>query len=298
MPVYSLNGTPSNIAYSRAGTLLSQAYNIQGNPLLSQGTGSPLKVMTYNVGQWYIGTGSQMPAEAVPTYPNLQHQIMDDNRPDVLAVQEYRSPMYTGITVDSVIGEFFTDTQNTLNTGYKAKALYTNGYPISDYEAIDFPNDSSWNYLKAKITVDGKDVWLINTHLITSYSMADADRERKKVEQAGYIFNAVKNLDRFIIMGDFNVICKNTNHVEYITMMKQFVGAGYNMTNCSPQSGFIRTCSETTDMFNDGEPCDIIITSPNIVIDNAYLDDNKFAVVAETGNRFDHLPVIAELTIY
>ena len=291
---YDVNGTQINTAYDVSGEIAQNLYDVQGNPLQPP---SPvaLKVMTYNVGQWYNGTATAVPSEYYDLYYGLQRQIFADNDVDIVGIQEYNDPFSTGHTVESVIGEYFTDSVSYGAAGgamaYQKKAVFTNGYAISNYEVVNF-TDSIWCYIKCKITAGGKDIWLFDTHLATSST------EEAKIAQAEELFNAVSDIEYFIIMGDFNTVCKSVNDAEYTSIMKQYVDAGYRIANCSEQFGFIDTWTNGKTLTDDvWYPCDHIITSSNMVMRDVYRDASKISAL--NGNhKLDHLPMICTLDIY
>lgn len=288
MAVYDANGNQLTAVFGADGRRLSRAYGADGNVIYSNEPAN-LIVMTYNVGQWYIGNGSNVPSAKYEQYYQLQRQIMSANNPVIAGVQEYFDPFSTGHSVEAVIGDYFTNHVNNEISGDSAKAIYTNGYALSNYEQISFVNGTGRNYIKASIDVNGKTVWVINAHLDISTN------ESAKVAQARELFEAVSNLEYFIIMADFNTVCKSVNDEEYTTIMRQFIDAGYNSANCSAQHGFIDTWTESTNANGTWYPCDQIITSANIDILNVYADQTK--VTDNIDEMIDHLPLIAELTV-
>ena len=286
--IYKVDGTPRGSAWDASGQLLGVAYDIDENQVLADPV--DMVVMTYNVGQWYIGSGSNVPSEKYAGYSTLQQSIISEYSPDIVGFQEYYDPFSSGYTVESVIGDYFTAHVNNATTGYSAKAIYTNGYAIGNYQAISFITGSSQCYIKGSITVGGRTVWLINAHLATS------SQETNKVAQAAELCAAVSTLDYFIIFADFNTICKSVNDTEYTTIMKQFIDAGFNSANCSEQHGFIDTWTGGTTITDTWYPCDQIITSANISINSVVADHTKVEdLIDET---IDHVPLVAQITIY
>lgn len=287
MSIFNINGNYLTNAYETDGDALPVAYDINGNVIFSPDW-TRIKVMSYNIGQWYIGNGSNVPTDKYTSYYNLQRSILSSNAPDVVGFQEYYDPFSTGHNVADVIGEYFTDHVNNATSGYPAKAIYTNGYDISDYSVHDFSVGNQL-FIVGKIVVDGKDIWIINVHLATSLY------EANKVAQSVELFNYVSNLEYFIILGDFNTVCKSVNDSEYTTIMKQFVDAGYNIANCSAQHGFIDTWTEGTSESGTWYPTDHIITSPNIIMADVYRDTTK--LTDGLSDVIDHLPLVAELIV-
>lgn len=294
MAIYDLLENELNSAYDVDGTALSSAYSIDTTKVFPDKEPviptAYLKVMSYNVGQWYNGTLTAVPTDQYETYYNLHRSMIANNDIDILGCQEYSATFSNGHTADSVIGEYFTDSAKNNESSYQRKALYSNGYTLNDVVNTNY-DGYSWGYQKARIVVDGKDVWIINTHLATSST------ESQKVAQAKLLFDMVSELERFIILGDFNTVCMSTSDTEYTTIMKQFVDAGYNVASCSEQFGFNLTWTESTDRTGVWYPCDHIITSSNIVMSDVMVDYSKVAVSSVNGVRIDHCPLIATLGI-
>lgn len=292
MPAYDVHGNQLDFLYGLNGQKLEQAYAIDGTPLFHDdppiGT-TEIVVMSYNVGQWYNGTLNSVPSDQYETYYNLQRGFMTQNDPDIVGVQEYSETFSSGHSADKVIGALFNYSYKNNESGYQRKAMY------SKHQMSDVVNEKysgySWGYQKGKTTIDGKDIWIFNTHLATSST------EAQKVAQSTMLLNIVANLERFIIIGDFNTVCLSVNDPEYTTIMKQFVDAGFHVGNCSPQFGFNMTWTESTDQTGTWYPCDHIITSANITIKSVKVDTSKIAVSAQNGVRIDHCPIVATLVV-
>lgn len=285
--IYDADGTPRSTAWDASGGLLASAYDMEGNQLLAEPV--DMVVMTYNVGQWYIGDGGNIPSAKYADYYALQRGIISKYDPDIVAFQEYYDPFSSGHTVESVIGEYFSNHVNNATSGYSAKAIYTKDLAIGNYQAVSFQTGSSQNYIKGSITVGGRTVWLLDAHLATS------SQESNKVAQAAELFAAVSVLDYFIIFADFNTVCKSVSDTEYTTIMKQFIDAGFHSANCSEQHGFIDSWTGGKSLLDTWYPCDHIITSANISINRVVADQTKVEdLIDET---IDHIPLVAEITI-
>ena len=285
--IYDIDGAQLPAAYEYAGTELEEAYDIDKNIVYTKST--PLVVMSYNVGQWYIGNTSNVPTSKYSDYYTLQRSIISAYNPDVVGFQEYYDPFSSGHSVSSVIGEYFTAHKNNATSGYLAKAVYTNGYNISNYSYVNFVTGTR-GYIKCSITVAGKTIWIINAHVETS------SREAEKVAQSREVFEAVASLEYFIILADLNTVCKSVNDEEYTTIMKQFIDAGYHSANCSSQHGFIDTWTDSTTASGTWYACDHIITSANIDITDVTVDLQK--TTSGFGDVIDHIPIIARLEIH
>ena len=284
--IYDINGNQIGTVYDVNGNTLTQAYDINGNPLIEQGEGTTLTVMTYNIGQWYTGIGSNVPTDKYDSYSSLQKQIFSAVNPDIACLQEYYDPFSSGHTVESVMGDYY-DYINHSGSGYAQKATMTKGYPMSGYATTTMTGGQS--YTECTIEVDGKTVYIINAHLATS------SQEANKVAQAQTLCNHLKTLNSFILFGDFNTVCKSVEDTEYTTIMKQFVDAGFNVANCSAQFGFKDTWTGGSTASGTWYPCDHIITSADISMANVRV--NTIKLTDGLSDTIDHIPLIAEVTI-
>lgn len=272
--IYNVNGTQLGAAYDVEGEELEQAYDVNGNPLIDR---ADLIVMTYNV-QWFSGLNANQ---------SMQQSIIDAYRADVIGLQELHSSMPEIGTAVLSDYPYITLGGMSNKTGMASKIQLNNA------STANFSTQASETrgYQKAYITAEGKTICWINTHLETS------SYESVKVAQAAEVFALVENEDYFIITGDFNTVCKTTADEEYTTIMKQFIDAGYHSANCSDQHGFLDTWTSGSTASGTWYPCDHVITSANISIDNVIVDTTKIDVAEQTGQPIDHLPLIVYLTI-
>ena len=274
--IYNINGNNIDSVYDLSGQSLSQAYDVQGNELID----NSLVVMSYNL-QWMTGINSDM---------TMQASILNAYHPDVIGFQEFQKAVSS--QMPSWVNTLVPDYQ-TLMGNYGNKNALSCKYTMTNFTTIPFTTQTmdGQSYSTATITVDGKSIFLVNAHLTTS------DYETTKVEQAEEVFDALQGHEYFILMGDFNTVCKSVNDTEYTTIMKQFVDAGYNCANCTAQFGFKDTWTSGSTAGGTWYPCDHIITSANISIDSVIVDRTKVDVAAQTGQSIDHLPIIATLII-
>lgn len=276
MAVYDIDGANTSTVYEVDGSTLTQAYDIDGEELLSN---SNLVVMSYNV-QWF---------SALNGNEEMQQGIIGEYNADIIGLQELTKTgtiPSVGTTVLSDYPYKYIGTQSN-RTGLASKRA------LSNVSSSLFSTQASEQrgYQKAYLTVGDKTICWVNTHLETS------SYENVKVAQAAELFDLVENEEYFIITGDFNTVCKSVNDTEYTTIMKQFIDAGYNSANCSQQHGFLDTWTDGNTASGTWYPCDHIITSANISIDEVIVDETKIGVAAQTGQTIDHLPIIAYLTI-
>lgn len=281
MAIYDVNGNSLNAIYDKDNAQLSQAYDIDGNELISTPT-SNFVVMTYNI-QWFTGVNSNQA---------MQENIFDTYDADVIGFQEFQKANIS--TVPTMATQLLSQNYPYLSMGdYGNKNALASKYELIDFTTVPHTTQTmdGQSYSTATINFDGKEILLVVSHVTTS------DYEATKVEQIGEVFDAIQNAEYFIIMSDFNTVCKSVNDTEYSTIMKQFVDAGYNCANCTEQFGFLNTWTSSSTASGTWYPCDHVITSSNITIDNVIVDTTKIDIATQTGQSIDHLPVIAYLTI-
>lgn len=286
MGVYNKNGAPISSVFSREGPELTQAYAADGTALLSGGT--TLKVATYNVGGWYIGSGANVPTNRKSEYISLQQNILSAVDADVVCFQEYWNIFCAdGTTADSIIGEFFAYQQKRdANSTWNGHVIASKSLPIADYRIYNFVNATSAapGYEKGYITVGGHRICIVNTHLCTTAA-------GKKPEQSQEVFEALANEEYFICMGDYNVLLE-----QYDTVIKQYIDAGYNSAQWTEKFGMFYTYYAGSDASGTKGVTDQIFTSSNIEINSVYT--NNIKLTDALSDKIDHIPLIAELSIY
>lgn len=282
MAIYDISGNELVAAFSCEGTVLEQAYNLDGDGLIE----ADLSLMTYNVGQWYIGDGNRIPTNKKTEYYALQHGTFENHPVDVLFLQEYLATWCQDDSpVSDLLGEFFDDQETTNPQGLIGHSICTNGYEISNYTSHNFTTNMG-NYPtfeSAEITVNGKTITLINTHNNYVYSYQE--------DEIDDLLAFVENLDYFILAGDFNIdlSTKDTSDAQYLNSVKRFLDAGYNVGNCV--KAWIPTYFGTSSP-SGGKYTDQVVTSANIEIIGLYADTTK--LTDDIGDKIDHLPLIAK----
>ena len=285
--IYNKNGAAINVAYDINGSGLLQAYDIFGNPLFSSGI--PLTIMTYNVGQWYIGNNTRVPTTKKTEYYNLQYGTFFNNPVSVLFLQEYLdSWCVDGAAASELLSPFFDYQEVSHPSGYIGHSICTAGLPISNYISHNFTTNKG-NYPSfesAEISVGGKNITIVNTHndYVLSY-------QRQEVTD---LLAFLENLNYFILAGDFNIdlSSQNTSSDQYINNVQRFLDAGYNVANCVVEwiPTYFSTSSPTGGKFTDQ-----IITSPNIDIVSIRAYTEK--LTDNIGDTIDHIPLIATVLI-
>ena len=300
MAVYDADGNQLFTVYDADGNALSTAYDADGN-VVFRAQGINLKVMTYNVGGWYNGTGQSVPAAYDAQYYALQNGILQRNDPDILCINEYRTQFTTGgRTAQSVLSPYFQYIEERQgSTGYYGHAICSK-YPILSYTENQYANDQARYYGKAVINVNGTYVNVIVTHLSTDGDLRPA--------QSSELLAYAQTLDNAIVCGDFNLHCKSKDYYYSLTGMyewqvgyKQWVDADFNMANNDDEFGFIGTWWNPTDVEerHGWWSLDNIIVSPNISINNVYADMTKSTdpITSDPNWLIDQTPLIAEITI-
>lgn len=292
MAIYDIYGNQLQAVYDIEGNSLQYAYDIEGSQIFGgkPPVGTPLKVMTYNV-QYFNGINSQSA---------MQNAIISLYEPDIIGMQELGT--YTASNLPSVGQTMLANYPNKQFSNHKnkvlmvTKSLALSNVAIADFENQDPQDVSQYNetraYMKADITVGGKTITWINTHLcyLTKSVM---------YEQMAEVFAMAEQCEYVIITGDFNSGVTGLEENDYIYMYKQFVDAGYNLANNSPTAGFVNTyayLTNPTSLADLQTAPDSIIVSGNIDIDSVVFDTTKFSYL--NGSVIDHIPVIATLTIH
>ena len=285
MAIYDIYGNELSSVYDIEGHELDNAYDIEGNLVYTKEP-ITLKAMTYNVGQWWYGSGANVPAEKDEMYYALQNGIIQNANADVLFLNEYRDEFSgTGRTALSLLEQYYPyiETRSGGSGLYIGRAICSK-YPLAQYVTHTY---SGANYYdSATITVDGIPITAIVTHLSTN--------KTNRLAQLQTLISFLNNQNRFICCGDLNSAVggseQTTGASDYRDMIVPLLNEGFNLANCSDY-GFLVT-------YTDGSwsGClDNIITSSNISINSAHVDTTK--LTDDITDRVDHMPLIAELEI-
>lgn len=277
--LYSIYASAVSRIYSYLGTGCVRAYASYGSLIWSSNGAvedDTLTVMTYNVGVF-----DQRNTQAVIS------TILNKYNADVIGLQEI----------------YKTNRPQIFDTAFAAYPYQSIGIQVNKTALVSKRNLASAGayifsnqtieqrgYNKAYVTFNGKNVCIINAHLETT-SGGDAKRL-----QAKEIYDIVKSEPYFVILGDFNTICKDTSHTEYTTIMKQFVDLGCQSANCTPLFGFTNTWTDGTSLStSESYPCDHIIVSPSLKISELIFDRTKETM--ETSKKLDHIPIVARIQL-
>lgn len=285
--VYDINGNPLAAAYDINGNPLSAAYDIDGINIYSAATpdATSIKVMSYNVGQWYTGTGVVVPAEKDAEYYSLQKSMIDAIDADILVLQEYRDNMSeTGRTALSMlINKYPYQYAKTVNTGiYFGRAIYSK-YPLSGYTVNTYSqSDAAGRYYdKVTVRVGDTPISVINTHLALTLSYRDA--------QIAEVIAYIKSLGgHFILCGDLNMMANATWEEAYDSIVAPMLAEGWHLANGESEA--------VTTYYGDGSE---LLALDNIISDlpisGVYTDTTK--LTDDISDTIDHVPLVATVEL-
>jgi Metal-dependent hydrolase len=294
MAVYDINGNALSQIYGIDGSPLLKAYAVDGTEIFPDEPPEPiqLRVMTYNVGGWYIGSGTNVPSNLDAAFYALQNGMLSTQDADILCIQEYWNNFSSSRTALSLLSPHFQyiHAENG-NSQYYGHAICSK-YPIKSYTQHIFTGDAQGRYYdEAVITIGAVDVHVFVTHLHPS----DVSQ---KIAQATELFNYVKNLtEPFIICGDFNSTLYDPMSSTNEAIYGQFLNDGCTLAN-DGAFGILPTACNSADWMSDKFAIDNIICSDGITITDVWTDLTKTtdADVLAAG-KIDHIPLIAEVEL-
>lgn len=293
MSIYDKNGQILTSVYNKNGESLEFAYDKNGNVIFSSAP-AQLKVMAYNVGQWYYGGHVRVPSDKDAAYYALQNGMLENDDPDILFLEEYLTQFSeTGRSALAMLQQYFPyiheeDAVNSLSSG--AGRCICSKYPITNYVTHQYTQSGSPRYYDScTVTVGNIEITLVVTHL--NYN---ANSSAARVAQLSELISFLQSQTRFICGGDFNTLySKNTSGADYTDMIVPLLNAGFNLANCS-DFGFLVTYSDEPTGTWTG--ClDNIVTSSNIEILSASVDTTK--MTDGLTERVDHMPLMATVQL-
>ena len=288
--IYSISGNQIFSAFDVGGTSKAKAYDISGEEVFS--TATSIKVMSYNVGQWYYGGQVAVPADKDAAYYALQNAMIANADADILCMNEYLSEFSaTGRTALSLLSQYFPYIHEQNGTGTVTSSTgrcICSKYPISNYSVHTYATSGSPRYYDScTITINGTPITVVVTHL--NYN---ATSDTSRVSQLQELITFLQGQTHFIACGDLNTLyAKTTEEADYRTMIQLLLNAGFNLANCDDGRFLITYSDQPTGTYVG---ClDNIITSYDIV--SAYVDDTKLN--DGLTEKTDHMPLIATLRI-
>lgn len=286
--IYDIGKNSYNYAFDVSKARLSQAYDINKNPLLE--TKPPthaFKVMSYNVGLW-TAFGTKATSENQETWYTLQNSILATEDADLLGIQEYYSKIGS-YSVPTMLGQYYPYLFAVDWASTKAGRAIASKYPMTNAREINFQNQNGEirSYLIGDVVIEDKTIKFLTAHLALDNTTIAL--------QIGELLEAVRTFDYWILTGDFNIAFPNSQSDGYAILVKPFLDAGYNVANGS-KFGFIPTFStKKPGDESDWRYLDNIMCSSNITITNVYVNRQKITEHADYA--IDHLPLIAEMEI-
>ena len=232
-----------------------------------------LKVMSFNCGTWYDG---------VTRVPDIE----------VEEITFYTRKLFGEFDCDFVLGQEFSEYFDVSNTilaiphvmdfkyEYNTEGSYTHvssslrcpvisKFPISGTSLTGFSSGvTKRHYVKTYSQINGKNVCFISTLLDKN--------DTYRLSQMQQLITVMNQEEYVVLGGDFNIKDK----VEYAI----FTNAGYALANGGVLGWFDTLASYTDEVVR---PIDNIIVSPNIRIENVFVDEKR---------PDDHRAIIAELS--
>ena len=288
MPIYDAEGNQLNHAYDAEGNELNTVYDADGSVHWRKDS-ILLKVMEYNVGGWYDGSGSNVPAAKDSAYYQLQNSMIANADADILCMCEYWDQFSANRTALSMLQQYYPyiHAENGTNT-YFGRCVCSK-YPIVDYTVNVYSGDTAGRYYdKATLDIEGQSVDVIVTHLHPS-------DQSEKIRTAKILFDYTETLTNpWIVCGDFNSTLYDPFSETNAAIYNQFLNAGDSIANAG-DFGILPTACNSTDWANESFAIDQIITSPTITIDSVTTDLTK--TTDALNDKIDHVPFIANVTI-
>lgn len=284
---YDYTGIQKFNAYGIDGVLKSVGYDVNGDVVYRRNPIN-LKLMEYNVGQWYIGDSNPVPTSKYDAYYALQYGIVSRANADVLAITEWRD-QFGDSTATAWLSTIYQNIHSVGGTKLYNGRCICSKYPIKSYTQHYYVSQNGrGNYYDvAVITVDGVDIQFIVTHL-------EASDTTVKAEQATELFNFTQTLTGLIIIcGDFNSILVNPMSEGNLNIYKNFLDAGYTLAN-GGAFGILPTSCNGTD-WSQSFAIDNIICPPTVTINSVSTDLAK--TTDDINDKIDHVPLIANVTI-
>lgn len=285
MAVYNKGGAALSSIYTDGGYEAYRACDVDGVEVFRNG----LKLCTYNVGGWYIGSGTNVPAAKDAVFYDLQNSIISEIDADILVIEEFWTQFSrSGRTAASLLSQYYPYIQTAGGSAtYTGRAICSK-YPISSYTQHTFSGESRY-YDEAVITIDGKTIHFFVTHLHPS-------DQTVRVTEATELCNYVKTLtDDFIIGGDFNNIIRDPLSTSNEGIYRQFLDYGCSMAN-GGALGILDTACNSANWTADKFPIDQILTSSAFSVASIATNLEKVtsADVLATG-KIDHVPFYATI---
>ena len=290
MAIYDISGNSLGAAYGKDGSALSAAYDKAGNTVWTAGPIS-LRVCSYNVGGWYIGSGTNVPADKDATYYALQNGTITDIDADILCMQEFWT-QFSKLprTAESLLSQYYPYIRTADGTATYTGRSICSKYPILSYTRHRFSGENRY-YDDAGISVNGKTVHVFVTHLHPSDPSA-------KIREATELFSFIQSqgYTDYIVCGDFNSTLYDPFSETNAAIYNQFINAGCTLANAGAFGIKPTACNSANwsadsfaidNIIAHGLSIDAVATDTRKTTDSAFLADGKI----------DHIPIYADLTL-
>lgn len=292
MSVYDKDGNILQTVYDKSGQSLTAAYSADGSQIFPDGPIS-LRVCTYNVGGWYIGSGTNVPADKDAAFYALQNGILSDINADILCIEEYWSVFSkTNRTAESLLSQYYPYIRSAGGTTtYYGRAICSK-YPITSYVSHYYTNETSRYYDVATINVSGTTVYVVVTHL-------SANNIPNRIAQAVELYNFIvaQGWEKYMVFGDFNSPLHDPFSEQNTGVYQQFLDDGCKIANAGA-FGILNTACNSADWATEAFAIDNIICSDGITIESVATNLTKTtdANVLATG-KIDHIPLYADIEL-
>ncbi len=279
--IYNHDGSELRTAYTSDGIELNDAYDDHGTKIWTKDY--DLIVMSYNV-QWWTKRNANT---------TMQFDILNKYDADIIGLQEFsKTSAIPSLATQCLSAYPYKYVSNHYNFNAIASKKPLENVTDTDYTYVD---DEQWAYQKGYLTVGGKRIAFFNTHLTWRGSEADMIA---RGSQAQEILAEMNKETYAIATGDWNVTPVSFDNLDYQSVFKPFLDAGYKMCNYSPETGITKTytpLAHPTSLDDFRSAPDNIIVSPNISIYRTVFDTTKLEY--DDDNYIDHIPVITYLKI-
>lgn len=289
MAVYKMDGTELSELYDKDGVALLSAWDKNANLVFSAVNG--LTVASYNVGGWYYGGGTNVPAEKDDAYYRMQFETLQNINADILCIEEFWTMFsQSGRTAASLLSQFYPYIETRNGTDQYFGRAICSKYPITSYTSNLFTGETKRYYDVASINVYGRTIYAFVTHFSTS---SDAS---VRVTEATEINNYIdaKGFDKFFVCGDFNVAVLDPLSEYNRQVFGPFLNDGDALAN-GGAFGVFETYSRNS-TYDDNLSVDNIIVSKAFTIDAVHIDTTKVTFQATNGDKIDHIPLVAHIS--
>lgn len=287
MAVYDADGNVLGAVYDADGNALSHAYDADGNVIYSSDAVT-IRVCSFNVGCFY-SEYYPCPTAKTEAFYQRHRNIFNAVNPDLCGMPEWNNAIGT-IQSSVLMDEFWDD----YYTGYvysvaTAGLTFASKHQMADKTLVEYQATGRY-YEKAYVTINGKRICFVNTHLALG---------NERNSQYAELLSMLENEPYFICVGDFNYSILAVGDSEYNASVQLALNKGFN--SAQNASGIFKTwySGKTVALSSDIKALDNIITSGNLQISNVGVNTLKLTDgLCEANNIIiDHLPLYCDVTI-